>query len=155
MTWIIVASSLLAGVVIGLLIGGKLSANPSRVKELEAQLREAKETDRRYRDNVSDHFSMTADLVHHMTESYRDVYQHLASGAQDLCSGEVASKLLPANSDAVFDTANSSEEPNPIAPPRDYAAKQSPDQKGALSEDFGIDKSAPVNDEEIALPQTK
>ena len=39
MTWIIVASSLLAGVVIGLLIGGKLSANPSRVKELEAQLR--------------------------------------------------------------------------------------------------------------------
>ena len=90
MTWIIVTSSLLAGVVIGLLIGGKLSTNPSRVKELEAQLRDAKETERRYRDNVSDHFSMTADLVHHMTESYREVYEHLASGAQDLCSEEVA-----------------------------------------------------------------
>ena len=107
MTWIIVASSLLAGVVIGLLIGGKLSANPSRVKELEAQLREAKETDRRYRDNVSDHFSMTADLVHHMTESYREVYEHLASGAQYLCPEDVAGKLLPAKTDAGFNEETS------------------------------------------------
>ena len=71
MTWIIVASSLLAGVIIGLLIGGRLSAQPTRVRELEAELREAADAERRYRDNVSDHFSMTADLVHHMTESQR------------------------------------------------------------------------------------
>jgi len=92
--------------------------------------------------------------VQHMTESYRDVYQHLASGAQDLCSSDVANKLLPTESDAVFEPQNT-EEAGPLAPPRDYAAKQSPDQKGALSEDFGIEKTKPVNDEEIPIQQTK
>ena len=146
MTWIIVASSLLAGVVIGLLIGGKLSANPSRVKELEAQLRDAKETERRYRDNVSDHFSMTADLVHHMTESYREVYEHLASGAQDLCPEEVAGKLLPTKKDAAFSDEASEGEIGALVPPKDYAAKATPNQKGALSEDFGLEKPAPADD---------
>ena len=146
MTWIIVASSLLAGVVIGLLIGGKLNANPSRVKELEAQLREAKETDRRYRDNVSDHFSMTADLVHHMTESYREVYEHLASGAQDLCPEDVAGKLLPTKTDAAFNDETSAVELGALVPPKDYAAKATPNQKGALSEAFGLEKPAPDYD---------
>jgi len=146
MTWIIVTSSLLAGVVIGLLIGGKLSASPSRVKELEAQLRDAKETERRYRDNVSDHFSMTADLVHHMTESYREVYEHLASGAQDLCSEEVAGKLLPTKKDAAFGDEASHGEISALVPPKDYAAKATPDQKGALAEDFGLKKPAPADD---------
>lgn len=146
MTWIIVASSLLVGVVIGFLIGGKLNANPSRVKELEAQLREAKETDRRYRDNVSDHFSMTADLVHHMTESYREVYEHLASGAQDLCPEDVAGKLLPTKTDAAFNDEASAVELGALVPPKDYAAKATPNQKGALSEAFGLEKPAPDYD---------
>ena len=90
-----------------------------------------------------------------MTESYRDVYQHLASGAQDLCPTEVANKLLPAESDAVFETSATNEENNPLIPPRDYAAKQSPDQKGALAEDFGIEKTAPIASEEPAIPQSK
>ena len=146
MTWIIVASSLLAGVVIGLLIGGRLSASPSRVKELEAQLRDVKDIERRYRSNVSDHFSMTADLVHHMTESYREVYEHLASGAQDLCPEDVAGKLLPAKSDAAFNDGTSAGELDTLVPPKDYAAKATPYQKGALSENFGLEKPAPADD---------
>lgn len=146
MTWIIVASSLLAGVVIGLLIGGRLSANPNRVRELEAEVREAKDAERRYRDNVSDHFSMTADLVHHMTESYREVYEHLASGAQDLCPDEVAGKLLPARTDATFDPDAGSDELGALVPPKDYAAKATPNQKGALAEGFGLEKPAPQDD---------
>ena len=100
-----------------------------------------------YRDNVSDHFSLTADLVQHMTESYREVYQHLASGAQDLCSNEVASKLLPAGSDAVFNSDESSETTGGLNPPKDYAVKLDPSQKGALSEEFGINKSISHNEE--------
>ncbi len=151
MTWIIIASSLLVGVVIGLLIGGRLSANPARLRELESELREAREAERRYRSSVGDHFSLTADLVHHMTQSYREVYDHLASGAQDLCSDEIAAKLLPAKSDAQFAQQASQEggdqdEAAALAPPRDYAAKSSPDQKGALSEDFGIEKPLPKED---------
>jgi uncharacterized membrane-anchored protein YhcB (DUF1043 family) len=151
MTWLIIASSLLVGVVIGLLLGGRLSASPARLRELENELREAREAERRYRSSVGDHFSMTADLVHHMTQSYREVYDHLASGAQDLCSDEVAAKLLPAKSDANFSqqaaqVGSDQDESTALAPPRDYAAKASPDQKGALAEDFGIEKPAPKED---------
>jgi uncharacterized membrane-anchored protein YhcB (DUF1043 family) len=140
--------------VIGVLIAGRLNASPSRIRQLENEIRQLKDNHSEYRNSVSDHFSMTAELVQHMTESYRDVYQHLASGAQDLCSSDVANKLLPTESDAVFEPQNT-EEAGPLAPPRDYAAKQSPDQKGALSEDFGIEKTKPVNDEEIPIKQTK
>jgi uncharacterized membrane-anchored protein YhcB (DUF1043 family) len=140
--------------VIGVLIAGRLNASPSRIRQLENEIRQLKDNHSEYRNSVSDHFSMTAELVQHMTESYRDVYQHLASGAQDLCSSDVANKLLPTESDAVFEPQNTGEA-GPLAPPRDYAAKQSPDQKGALSEDFGIEKTKPVNDEEIPIQQTK
>ena len=68
-------------------------------------------------------------------------------GAQDLCSGEVAEKLLPAGSDAVFE--NDTEGNSGFAPPKDYAVKQKPDQKGALSEEFGLNKSKAVNDENM------
>jgi uncharacterized protein len=92
---------------------------------------------------------MTAELVHHMTESYREVYQHLATGAQDLCPREVASKMLPTDTDAVFETSTQEEETSGLIPPKDYAAKQGPEQKGALAEDFGIEKTKPLESEEL------
>lgn len=154
MVWLVGIGALAVGMVIGVLIAGRLNASPSRIRQLENEIRQLKDNHSEYRNSVSDHFSMTAELVQHMTESYRDVYQHLASGAQDLCSSDVANKLLPTESDAVFEPQNT-EEAGPLAPPRDYAAKQSPDQKGALSEDFGIEKTKPVNDGEIPIKQTK
>ncbi len=155
MVWLIGIGALAVGIAIGLVIATRLNASPSRIRELENQIRQLKDNHADYKDSVSSHFSMTAELVQHMTESYRDVYQHLASGAQDLCPSEVANKLLPAESDAVFEASATNEEPNPLIPPRDYAAKQSPDQKGALAEDFGIDKTTPVANEEPAIPQPK
>lgn len=148
MIWLVAIGCLAIGVVVGVVVASRLSSSPSRVRELESQIRSMKENHREYRDSVSDHFSMTAELVQHMTESYREVYQHLASGAQDLCSSEVANKLLPTDSDAVFDTVGNPDQDNELIPPRDYAAKQSPDQKGALSEEFGLEKTRKTTDEE-------
>jgi uncharacterized membrane-anchored protein YhcB (DUF1043 family) len=91
---------------------------------------------------------MTAELVQHMTQSYREVYQHLATGAQDLCPSEVASKLLPTDSDAVFETTPTEEETIGLNPPKDYVTKQDPEQKGALSEDFGIEKPKSTTEED-------
>ena len=72
----------------------------------------------------------------------------MASGAQDLCTTEVANKLLPASSDAAFENSDR-EEASGLIPPKDYAAKQNPDQIGALAEDFGLDKAKAINDEEL------
>jgi uncharacterized membrane-anchored protein YhcB (DUF1043 family) len=148
MIWLTGIACLLIGVVIGVVFSSRLNSSASRVIELENQIRDLKDNHVTYRDNVSDHFSLTADLVQHMTESYREVYQHLASGAQDLCSNEVASKLLPAGSDAVFYSNEDPETAGGLNPPKDYAVKQDPSQKGALSEEFGINKSISHNEEE-------
>ncbi len=141
--------------VVGVLFASKLNIGSSRVQELESQVRTLKENHNEYRDSVSDHFSMTAELVQHMTESYKEVYQHLASGAQDLCSTEVAGKLLPTETDAVFETNDTPEEANGLIAPKDYATKQSPQQKGALSEEFGLEKTTPITEEEIPIQPAK
>lgn len=155
MIWLVAIGCLAVGVVVGVIFASRLNASPSRIQELENQIRSLKDGHQEYRDSVSDHFGMTAELVHHMTESYKEVYQHLASGAQDLCTTEVASKLLPTESDAVFETTANQEETSGLIPPRDYAAKQRPDQKGALAEDFGLDKTKTVVEEDPPLQVPK
>jgi len=147
MVWLIGIACLALGVVAGVAFASQLNNSPSRVKQLESQIRSLEQSHEQYKDDVSDHFNMSAELLQQMTESYKDVYQHLALGAQDLCSGEVADKLLPAGSDAVFE--NTAKQEIEFSPPKDYAAKQKPGQKGALAEDFGLDKSNPVNSEDI------
>ncbi|MDT8427695.1 MAG: DUF1043 family protein [Pseudomonadales bacterium] len=145
MLWLIGIGCLAAGLCLGVLAASRLNnANPARIAELEQQVQQLQEQHRRYKDNVSEHFNMTAELVQHMTESYRDVYQHLASGAQDLCSGEVASKLLPASEENVFRVGNNHEEG--VQAPKDYAPRKHPEQTGALSEEFGMDKPEKSDD---------
>lgn len=55
--------------------GGKLAS------ELKAELDG-------YRDQVTEHFSKTSELFQTLTEQYRTLYDHLAGGAQELCSPE-------------------------------------------------------------------
>jgi len=141
MVWLIGIGCLALGLVLGATVANRLGGSPARIKELENQVKGLEERHDRYKVDVSEHFNVTADLVQQMTQSYRDVYQHLATGAQDLCSSEVADKLLPVGSDAVFDTATPKEEALGFNPPKDYAAKQNPGQKGALAEDFGLQKT--------------
>lgn len=42
-----------------------------------------------YRDSVSDHFSTTSELFKDLTEKYRDVYNHLATGSEALCKDPI------------------------------------------------------------------
>jgi len=48
----------------------------------------------KYKESVTDHFQTTANLLNGMTEQYRAVYQHMASGAQNLCDPEQASAQI-------------------------------------------------------------
>jgi uncharacterized membrane-anchored protein YhcB (DUF1043 family) len=111
------------------------SASPQR--QLEAQLRDLQEEHRHYRHAVTNHFGKTAELIGQLAHSYRDVHNHLARGAQDLCEdpATVKLKVLPENALTV------ESQPSPlIEPPRDYAPRSSPDDKGVLDEDFGLEK---------------
>lgn len=77
--------TLIAGLVAGFLLGvgcmmllDRRRAGGKSVDQLRKEFDD-------YRDKVAVHFSATSDLFRDMTEKYRDVYNHLASGSQALC----------------------------------------------------------------------
>ncbi len=81
------------GLVIGIVLyhflaGGRPAGNlRSRVTELEAELKD-------YKDKVADHFSTSAHLVNRLTDTYRDVHEHLATSANELCVDELTKHRL-------------------------------------------------------------
>ena len=142
--WFIAIGSLSVGIVIGIAFTRRLGTDAIRVQHLEEKLESMSESHMEYRNNVSEHFNMTSELINQMTDSYKKVYGHLAIGAQDLCSDQVAEKLLPLQPDAMFEDETVSSNQNRIEAPKDYATKSNPNQVGALSEDFGL-KNTKVN----------
>jgi uncharacterized membrane-anchored protein YhcB (DUF1043 family) len=107
---------------------------------VERKLDQVLQDKKAYEDEVVEHFSDTAKLLNGLTESYRDVHNHLAKGAATLCQGEG-----PVLLDRLENGRESAEIPAQLAdtqPPLDYAPKTSPDEKGMLNEEFGLDRQA-------------
>lgn len=98
------------GLGVGLVIGSLLGRRTNRVRdyargleeELEAQrlsqerlaaeaqaardgLKRQRQELELYRNQVSEHFADTSELLRDLTLRYRTVYQHLAEGARELC----------------------------------------------------------------------
>jgi uncharacterized membrane-anchored protein YhcB (DUF1043 family) len=92
--WIIAGAMAAGGFMWGFAFGhqGKRQdggGSDERAKSLEAEVGKLKGEFGAYREQVTDHFRTTADLIHQMTASYKAVYEHLAGGSQKLCAGEV------------------------------------------------------------------
>lgn len=119
--WIAAAGIFLVGLLVGIGIRRPRQATAQRVQELESELQQSREELVRYRDQVTQHFLQTADLLHAMTANYRAVYEHLANGAQNLCEGQVQAlssaalreRLLPEDSVATVPGEQHST-PNPL-----------------------------------------
>ncbi|MEP5568493.1 MAG: DUF1043 family protein [Halioglobus sp.] len=134
------AAGLISGLVIGLLWGRQSSPSGQKHREVERKLDQVLQDKKVYEDEVVEHFSDTAKLLNSLTESYRDVHNHLAKGASDLCQG---------NGPVALDQLENQRDPNEIPAdlasvqqPLDYAPKTSPDEKGMLNEEFGLDRNA-------------
>lgn len=83
--WLVGTLSFLLGAGLGSIVAYLLVARGGRTHELEAELGHLNESFTDYRDQVTGHFMHTSELVQEMTQSYRKVYEHLATGAQHLC----------------------------------------------------------------------
>lgn len=149
--WLISIAALLVGAAIGFLMGRSGNAS-NKQAELSEQLESARTELENYKVNVNQHFEKTATLVNELTTSYKDVHEHLASGAQDLCEADTLKLALEPsmqssieNKEAQSDSSNTSDTANPEASsdaesseaPRDYAPKK-PEDEGTLSETFGL-----------------
>ena len=101
------------------------------------ELRELTEKFEIQQQQVNEHFVTTADLVNKLTLTYKEVYDHLAQGAESLCDLDAASQVLEARQNvakliAADDARDvNSELPEPA---KDYA----PDKAGTLSEEYGF-----------------
>lgn len=150
----------LAGAVVGAGICYAFIAGTRSESKVERQMRELQEEFTAYRENVNQHFNKTAQLVNNLTDNYIAMQKHLEDAAVSFSeppksftlekteslpaakpgfvSLEERQKLelRPKASDAEFEESVS------VEPPKDYAPKAKPSDKGQLSEDFGLDSKA-------------
>ena len=132
---------LLVGLGLGALLGRSMSPQAQKTRELEGQLDRALQDKKAYEDEVVEHFSDTAGLLNKLTESYRDVHNHMAKGATTLCQGQG-----PISLERISERAESAEIPADLADvqaPLDYAPKSSPNETGMLNEEFGLERIKP------------
>jgi hypothetical protein len=132
------AALVFLGLWLGWAIGRRTSTAGQKYREVERKLDQVMQDKKVYEDEVVEHFTETAQLLNNLTESYRDVHNHLASGASTLCQGKgpVSLEHLQSERDPSEIPANLAH----IQPPLDYAPKTSPDEKGMLNEEFGLDR---------------
>ena len=133
----------ISGAILGVLMYRLVRNDASRSARVEQQMDDLQQKHTRYQAQVSDHFVQTAHLINRLNEDYRDIHNHLAQGATELCNEDSANNLLNLSSEQPESpTLDHQEEISEIEeiyaePPRDYAPKSTEDQ-GTLSEEFGL-----------------
>ena len=137
--WLLPTLALVAGVVIGFLVARLLpNAAPNRTQR---QLDDIQERFDNYQGEVVTHFNTTANLVKKLTQSYQEVQDHLAEGANSLALDEQSRQRLLAalHSEAPQPHRERLTPPHSSEPPKDYAPK-SPNAPGMLDEHYGLKK---------------
>lgn len=130
--------AIVAGMALGFFMGRRASDAARRYRDVALKLDQVIQEKKSYEAEVVEHFTNTARLLNELTESYREVHNHLAQGADKLChgSGPVSLERLENQRDSADIPAHLAH----IQPPLDYAPKTSPDEKGMLNEEFGLDR---------------
>ena len=148
MIWLTGIICFAIGMCVGAILFRQLMSDTVRVRQLEEKLAALQTEHEEYKQSVHNHFTTTARLFHNLTDSYRDVYNHLASGAQALCPDNISNQLAMdgENRDLLADRSaerptSAPEDAGGFTPPLDYAQRSDPAQKGNLAEDYGLHKT--------------
>jgi uncharacterized membrane-anchored protein YhcB (DUF1043 family) len=92
--WLIATITLLVGIGIGFFAGRWFPGQDGR-KTLMAELDAMRKHQQDYEQQVSSHFSKTAQLLGSLTLAYRDFHNHIADGAEDLSRDSNATQIKP------------------------------------------------------------
>lgn len=122
--------ALVAGLLIGFTLSRSIAPSAREGQGLKSKLDEAEDQLKEYQQEVTRHFSETSELINRLTQSYKDVHEHLADGALQLATADVSKKLIDAGDGNL--SIGKEDIPAPEAP-KDWAPKS-----GQLSEDFGL-----------------
>lgn len=134
--------ALIFGMLIGALIFRSFMVDPARSRRLSQKVEELTNSQSLYQAQVSEHFMQTASLIKRLNEDYAEIHRHLAKGAQELCSDDSMQEFTLINGS---NHKTRQVRDDDYDPTRDYAPKQAHDDKGTLSEDFGLRKKQADN----------
>ncbi len=85
--------------IVGLAIGGAVGALAtwyiSRARGGAVSVMQMKQENDKFRNEVTEHFVETARLINQMSDSYKQVFDHLSSGAEKLVDHEKLAERLP------------------------------------------------------------
>jgi len=146
---IISLSLLFVGLIVGYLWAAKRAPSPQAQRKLEEHMQKLESQQEDYQHQVNEHFSETAALLNQLTDSYRDVHNHLAKGAQLLCGDQASEHLQQLGVNPTENFSGEEVPPEDITPPLDYAPKNDPHAKGVLNEEFGLEKNQKQDDESV------
>lgn len=85
--WLISGAIGVFGLVVGFLLGRGQLGGAKRIESLEAEVARQKDEIAGYKRDVESHFDKTATLVASMAGSYKDLFEHLSSGYEELSGG--------------------------------------------------------------------
>jgi len=91
-----------------------------RTRGESARADEVRQEFEEYQRKVTQHFGQTAEHFRAIGREYRDLYEHMASGADSLCDRDAAEVKLSFAPKAILESI-AEEQPEPAAP-RDFAA---------------------------------
>lgn len=136
---VVAVGSIILGIAIGSAINHSLSAEAKRSRSLKGELKNTEEKLAEYQQQVTEHFAETAKLVNNLTQSYRDVHEHLSNNALKLANVDIGRQLIGKGSgeDNFLEEIEIDGE-NP-QPPRDWAPKTSA-TSDTLSEGYRLDE---------------
>jgi uncharacterized protein len=110
--------------------------------ELERRLHDAESSLQTYQREVAESFSQTSEHIQSMSQSYRDMHEHLANSALRLTTPEISRKILDSANASNSDSTSSYRKVHHLEPPRDWAPKDA-GSKGTLSADYGLRDDEP------------
>lgn len=132
------AAFFLIGAGLGHLFARQNQSGDQSVRDLEKKLAESERQLKRYQQEVTEHFLKVSHLTTSMSQSYRQIHEHLATSAIRLASPEIGRQLLKSGGSDLNLTDEDGKpliDAEDVRPPRDYAPKV---PGGILSEDYGL-----------------
>lgn len=106
-------------------------------RNLEQRVHAAENSLNAYQRSVAEHFTQTSELVNNLTNAYREVHEHLASGALKLATPAISRQIIDSANSGLSGTSQAFINEQSIEPPRDWAPK-APGAAGTLSEAYGL-----------------
>lgn len=149
--WFASVLGVLVGVLVGTVLTLWLAPSNQKNRGLKKHLADKQDELKEYQLEVTAHFTRTSELLSELAQSYKDVHNHLAEGAQNLCKpGFDGKPILPKLTGLAEEQIDAL--PHEARPPLDYAPRSTPYDRGTLNEEYGLEKFARDDDTTVITP---